>query len=58
VIRDEGDELRAGDIVMIPGGALAAIERIVGSDAYVIEWTKSVGRGPWLFPISDLVLVS
>ena len=27
---------RPGDVVMLPDGALAAIEKIVGSDAYVI----------------------
>lgn len=49
---------RQGDVVMLPDGALAAIEKLVGSDAYVIEWTKQIGRGPWIFPISDLVPVS
>ena len=49
---------RPGDVVMLPDGALAAIDKIVGSDAYVIEWTKQIGRGPWIFPISDLVAVS
>ena len=47
-----------GDVVMLPDGALAAIEKIVGPDAYVIEWTKQISRGPWIFPISDLVPVS
>lgn len=56
--QEEREELRAGDVVMLPSGAVAAIEKIVGRDAYVIEWTKSNGRGPWIFPISDLVLVS
>jgi hypothetical protein len=41
-----------------PDGALAAVERIVDRDAYVVEWTKRLGRGPWIFPIADLVLVS
>ena len=49
---------RPGDVVMLPDGTLAAIEKIVGSDAHVIEWTKQIGRGPWIFPISDLVPVS
>lgn len=49
---------RPGDVVMLPDGVMAAIEKIVGSDAYVIEWTKQIGRGPWIFPISDLVPVS
>jgi hypothetical protein len=56
VQRDE--ELRAGDIVMLPDGGMAAIEKIVGRDAYVIEWQKAIGRGPWIFPVSDLVSVS
>ena len=43
---------------MLPDGAVAAIERIVGADAYVVEWSKQIGRGPWIFPISDLVPVS
>ena len=49
---------RPGDVVTLPDGAMAAIEKIVGSDAYVVEWTKQIGRGPWIFPISDLVPVS
>lgn len=56
--REDLDPLKPGDIVMLPDGAVAAIERIVGSDAYVIEWTKQIGRGPWIFPVSDLVPVS
>lgn len=52
------EELRAGDVVMLPDGGIAAIERIVGRDAYVVEWTKTIGRGPWIFPLSDLVAVS
>ena len=52
------EELRAGDVVMLPDGAIAAIERIVGDDAYVVEWTKKLGRGPWIFPLSELVAVS
>lgn len=52
------DPLRPGDIVMLPNGAVAAIERIVDVDAYVVEWNKQIGRGPWIFPISDLVPVS
>ena len=54
VPREEVDPIRSGDVVMIPDGQLAAVEKIVGSDAHVIEWTKRVGRGPWIFPISDL----
>lgn len=56
--RDGRDELRPGDVVMLPDGGMAAVERVVGNDAYVIEWHKQIGRGPWIFPISDLVLVS
>ena len=52
------DDLRPGDVVMLPDGAVAAIERIVGRDAYVVEWTKILGRGPWIFPVSELVAVS
>ena len=55
---EEPDPLRPGDIVMLPDGGMAAIEKIVGADAYVIEWTKQIGRGPWIFPISELVPVS
>jgi hypothetical protein len=43
---------------MLPDGAVAAVEKIVGTDAYVVEWYKQLGRGPWIFPIADLVLVS
>jgi hypothetical protein len=43
---------------MLPDGSVAAVEKIVGRDAYVVEWTKTLGRGPWIFPISDLVPVS
>ena len=56
--REDHDSLRPGDIVMLPDGAVAAIERIIGADAYVVEWAKQLGRGPWIFPISDLVPVS
>ena len=56
--REDHDPLRPGDIVMLPDGAMAAIERIVGADAYVVEWTKQLGRGPWIFPVSELVPVS
>jgi hypothetical protein len=56
--RVEDDALRPGDVVMLPDGALAAVEKIVGGDAYVVEWQKQVGRGPWIFPVSDLAIVS
>jgi hypothetical protein len=52
------DELRPGDVVMLPDGAVAAVDRIVGPDAYVVEWQKQPGRGPWIFPVADLVIVS
>ena len=55
--RAERDPLRVGDIVMLPDGGMAAVERIVGADAYVVEWSKQIGRGPWIFPVSDLVPV-
>lgn len=55
--RAEAEAIVPGDVVMLPDGALAAVERIVGTEAYVVEWTKTVGRGPWIFPISDLVPV-
>lgn len=50
------DELQPGDIVMLPDGSVAAIERIVDRDAYVVEWHKILGRGPWIFPVSELVV--
>ncbi len=56
--REEREPLRPGDVVMLPDGAVAAVERIVGRDAYVVEWQKQIGRGPWIFPVSELVLVS
>lgn len=56
--REEPDPIRPGDIVMLPDGAVAAVDKIVGSDAYVVEWTKQFGRGPWIFPVSELVPVS
>lgn len=58
VPREERDPIRPGDVVMLPDGELAAVEKIVGSDAHVIEWTKRIGRGPWIFPIADLAPVS
>jgi hypothetical protein len=58
VISEGYDVLRPGDVVMLPDGGVAAVERIVGRDAYVVEWQKQAGRGPWIFPISELVLVS
>lgn len=59
VPREAHDEsLQPGDVVMLPDGGMAAIERIVGRDAYVVEWQKTVGRGPWIFPISELVPVT
>lgn len=59
VPREEHEEsLQPGDVVMLPGGGMAAVERIVGRDAYVVEWQKTAGRGPWLFPISELVRVT
>jgi len=58
VPREEHEALRPGDVVMLPGGGVAAVERIVGRDAYVVEWQKQVGRGPWIFPISELVPVT
>jgi hypothetical protein len=51
-----GQELRPGDVVMLPDGGMVAIERIVGEDAYVLEW--QVGHGPWIYPVAELVLVS
>ncbi len=56
--REEPDALRPGDVVMLPDGGMAAVKRIVGHDAYVVEWQKQLGRGPWLFPISELVPVT
>ena len=56
--QDEPEPLRPGDVVMLPDGALAAVEKIVGADAYVVEWQKQIGRGPWIFPVSDLAVVS
>jgi hypothetical protein len=58
VQREDPDPIQQGDIVMLPDGAMAAVEKIVGTDAYVVEWTKQFGRGPWIFPISELVPVS
>lgn len=52
------EELRPGDVVMLPDGTMAAVDRVVGTDAYVVEWHKQVGRGPWLYPVAELVLVS
>ena len=57
-LREDDDSIGPGDIVMLPDGVLAAVEKIVGADAYVIEWTKQFGRGPWIFPISELVPVT
>ena len=56
--REEHDPIRPGDIVMLPDGAMVAVQKVVGADAYVVEWTKQIGRGPWIFPISELVPVS
>lgn len=58
VLGEEYDVLRPGDVVMLPDGGVAAVERIVGRDAYVVEWLKQTGRGPWIFPLSELVLMS
>ncbi|HSX23027.1 MAG TPA: hypothetical protein VLE97_09660 [Gaiellaceae bacterium] len=58
VPRAENDALRPGDVVVLPDGGMAAVEKIVGSDAYVVEWQKQIGRGPWIFPVSDLSLVA
>lgn len=58
VPREDDDPLKPGDVVTLPDGSIAAIEQIVGSDAHVIEWTKRIGRGPWIFPLSELSLVS
>ena len=55
---DAHEPLQPGDVVMLPDGALAAVEKIVGGDAYVVEWQKQIGRGPWIFPVSDLAIVS
>ncbi len=57
-LRTEHDVIGPGDVVMLPDGAVAAVDKVVGSDAYVVEWQKQLGRGPWIFPVSDLVLVS
>ena len=56
--RVDDDPLRPGDVVMLPDGGTALVEKIVGSDAYVFEWTKQIGRGPWIFPLADLVSVT
>ena len=56
--RIDHDPLKPGDVVMLPDGAVAAIDRIVGTDAYVIEWHKTLGRGPWIFPLGELVPVA
>lgn len=58
LLLEDLDALRPGDVVMLPDGALAAVEKIVGRDAHVVEWQKQVGRGPWIFPVAELVLVS
>lgn len=54
----ERDSIGPGDVVMLPDGVMAEVERVVGPDAYVVEWQKQLGRGPWIFPMTDLVLVS
>jgi hypothetical protein len=56
--RAEDDPLRPGDVVMLPDGGTASVEKIIGGDAYVVEWTKQIGRGPWIFPVADLVPVT
>ncbi|MDQ3300609.1 MAG: hypothetical protein M3619_28850 [Myxococcota bacterium] len=56
--REEHDAIQAGDIVMLPDGGMAAVEQIVGTDAYVVEWHKQIGRGPWIFPVSELTLTA
>lgn len=58
VAHDDEEPFQPGDVVMLPSGTLAAIEKIVDADAYVIEWHKQFGRGPWIFPVADLVRVS
>jgi hypothetical protein len=55
--RWERGTFRPGDIVMLPDGGVAAVQRVVGDDVYVIEWTKRIGRGPWIFPVSELAHV-
>lgn len=56
--RADQDALRPGDVVTLPDGGLGAVEKIVGSDVYVVEWQKQIGRGPWIFLASDLSLVA
>jgi hypothetical protein len=43
---------------MLPDVAPAAVEQILSTDAYGVKWYKQLGRGPWIFPVADLVLVS
>ena len=50
-------DLLPGDVVTLPDGGVAAMQRVIGDDVYVVEWAKSLGRGPWIFPAADLVLV-
>ena len=51
------EDLRPGDIVTLPDGVVAAVQQVIGDDVYVIEWARRFGRGPWIFPAADLVLV-
>lgn len=58
VVAREDESLQPGDVVMLPDGGVAAVERVVGLNAYVVEWQKQLGRGPWIFSVADLVRVS
>lgn len=57
-VTDIAPSIQPGDRVTLPDGNVAVVEKIVGGDAYVVEWTKTLGRGPWIFPVSELVRVT
>lgn len=58
VARPSEDPIVPGDVVTLPDGGVAAVEKLVGADAYVIEWQKPSARGPWIFPVRDLARLS
>lgn len=52
--REAREVFQLGDVVSLPDGGVASVQQVIGSDVYVIEWTKRVGRGPWIhaYPVN------
>lgn len=44
-----------GTRVLLPDGEHGVVQSIAHGEAEVVQWHKTIGRGPWIFPVGQLV---